>query len=190
MQNIKNFKRTDPTQDQIDYWMETKGFVPPMFLTSEDGQDWYECQKKFSDQTIKIAYDENNLVRSVIDKPMPGFRPGIIDVNAIFPLNLSVTELLFLPDEFVLDGNWIFNGSAVVPRPITPEEALQTATQQYDRLMNKGIKQVAMLSCVEDLGEITMEENMLLTAWKRYVVDLMRLDISTAPDIEWPELPA
>ena len=40
-----------------------------------------------------------------------------------------------------------------------------------------------------DLDEATEEELLLLKEWKKYRVSLNRLDLSTAPDIEWPEKP-
>ncbi|EPO1520873.1 tail fiber assembly protein, partial [Escherichia coli] len=36
----------------------------------------------------------------------------------------------------------------------------------------------------------TEEEASLLTAWKKYRVLLNRIDTSTAPDIDWPTIPA
>ncbi|MCV5396526.1 tail fiber assembly protein, partial [Escherichia coli] len=41
-----------------------------------------------------------------------------------------------------------------------------------------------------DEGIATKEETAALTEWKKYRVLLMRVDTSTAPDIEWPTPPA
>ncbi|HIE3872275.1 TPA: tail fiber assembly protein, partial [Enterobacter roggenkampii] len=38
-------------------------------------------------------------------------------------------------------------------------------------------------------GIATAGETAALTEWKRYRVLLMRVDISKAPDINWPETP-
>lgn len=40
-----------------------------------------------------------------------------------------------------------------------------------------------------DDGEATNEEEAELVLWRKYRVLLMRIDTSTAPDIEWPKLP-
>ncbi|EKK4595233.1 tail fiber assembly protein, partial [Escherichia coli] len=40
-----------------------------------------------------------------------------------------------------------------------------------------------------DAGIATDEETSILTEWKKYRVLLMRVDTSTAPDIEWPTPP-
>ncbi len=53
MKNIKNFKRYHP--DSVDKkWLEHA--VGAIFLISEDGQDWYECQKSFQPDTMKVEY--------------------------------------------------------------------------------------------------------------------------------------
>ncbi|MEX0575228.1 tail fiber assembly protein [Enterobacter cloacae subsp. cloacae] len=41
-----------------------------------------------------------------------------------------------------------------------------------------------------ELGIATDEEAATLLLWKRYRVLLNRLDLSKAPDIQWPERPA
>lgn len=41
-----------------------------------------------------------------------------------------------------------------------------------------------------DAGIATDEETALLAAWKTYRVQLMRIDTSKAPDIEWPPVPS
>ncbi|ADF63937.1 hypothetical protein ECL_04408 [Enterobacter cloacae subsp. cloacae ATCC 13047] len=40
-----------------------------------------------------------------------------------------------------------------------------------------------------DLGISTEKEASLLQLWKRYRVNLNRVDTSLAPDIDWPEPP-
>lgn len=49
---------------------------------------------------------------------------------------------------------------------------------------------IAPLQDAVDLGIATPEEVSLLTEWKTYRVRLNRVDTSTAPEIDWPEIPA
>ncbi|MDI0552840.1 tail fiber assembly protein, partial [Escherichia coli] len=49
---------------------------------------------------------------------------------------------------------------------------------------------IAPLQDAVDLEIATEEETSLLEAWKKYRVLLNRIDTSTAPDIEWPEIPS
>ncbi|HHH7407829.1 TPA: tail assembly chaperone, partial [Escherichia coli] len=54
MQNIKNFTKYTPDNPPV----EGAGY-----LISEDGQDWYECQTQFAEDTYKVAYDSDGIVR-------------------------------------------------------------------------------------------------------------------------------
>ncbi|MBG6242237.1 MAG: tail fiber assembly protein, partial [Candidatus Symbiopectobacterium sp. Dall1.0] len=56
-------------------------------------------------------------------------------------------------------------------------------------LMQKASAAIAPLQDAADLDMATEAESALLVAWKTYRVLLNRVDISTAPDIEWPEQP-
>lgn len=48
---------------------------------------------------------------------------------------------------------------------------------------------IAPLQDAVELGIATAEETENLSRWKLYRVMLNRLDVSTAPDVEWPEKP-
>ncbi|WP_320735090.1 tail fiber assembly protein [Enterobacter ludwigii] len=75
------------------------------------------------------------------------------------------------------------------PKPLTPEQLQQQAKAQQSALMNAAGDAIAPLQDAVDLDEATEEELLLLKEWKKYRVSLNRLDLSTAPDIEWPEKP-
>ncbi|MBM2962430.1 tail fiber assembly protein, partial [Escherichia coli] len=45
-----------------------------VWLYSEDGKNWYEEQKNFQDDTIKLAYDKDNIIRYV-EKDVTAIRP-------------------------------------------------------------------------------------------------------------------
>jgi len=49
---------------------------------------------------------------------------------------------------------------------------------------------IAPLQDASELGIATDEEAATLMLWKHYRVMLNRLDLSTSPEIEWPERPA
>ncbi len=56
--------------------------------------------------------------------------------------------------------------------------------------MQVASEHIAPLQDAVDLEIATEEEASLLTAWKKYRVLLNRIDTSTAPDIDWPTIPA
>ncbi|WP_214086206.1 hypothetical protein [Photorhabdus heterorhabditis] len=60
MQNIKNFSQYTPDSKQARKIIEDFNVI---YLKSEDDQDWYECQKSFNPDTIKVMYDFNNVIR-------------------------------------------------------------------------------------------------------------------------------
>lgn len=57
-------------------------------------------------------------------------------------------------------------------------------------LMTEAAERIAPLQDASDLGIATNEELAQLKAWKTYRVLLSRVDVSKAPDVEWPEKPS
>lgn len=173
MNNFKNFTPYTPGEDKSE--LIAAGVA---FIRDEDGHDWYECQKLFSENTVKIAYDSNNIIVSIAS-----------DVSTLWPLNLSVSEVDSLPDDVDINGNWMFKGGEVVKRVYTREEEQQKAENKRQLLLQQASEYMAPLQDAADLSIATEEEISRLTAWKRYRVLLNRIDTSTAPDIEWPDAP-
>lgn len=56
--NIKNFIPYTPEPDEA-------LFAGAAHLKSEDGQDWYACQQLFSEDTLKITYDDNDVITCI-----------------------------------------------------------------------------------------------------------------------------
>lgn len=73
--------------------------------------------------------------------------------------------------------------------PPTHEEAVTTADNTKAALRAVADAAIAPLQDATDLGIATSTETTALTHWKKYRVLLMRIDTSTAPDIEWPTQP-
>ena len=125
----------------------------------------------------------------------------------------------FMKDEYQQAGNWPndvkeiserqFNylfaqqaaGKVIVPdeqgRPVltdppepTQAELISKAEETRAALMATASAAIAPLLDADELGIATKEEKDELTLWKLYRVMLNRLDITTAPDIDWPEMPA
>lgn len=123
MQNIKNFTRGNPkTAEQLAQANRHR----VMFLFSEDGQEWYECQKQFAPDTIKIAYDADGIIRSLSR-----------DVSALWPDGLSVAEV---PDTTAnrradISGRWGFDGTTVIDL-MTPDKAREQKAREIDAWRN------------------------------------------------------
>ncbi|HFG0021174.1 TPA: tail fiber assembly protein, partial [Escherichia coli] len=120
MNNFKNFAPYTPGEDKRE--LVDAGVL---FLLDENGNDWYECQKLFSECTKVIAYDSNNIVVSITD-----------DASTLWPIGLSVAEIEILPDGVDINGNWMFDGKNVVERVRTADELKTMAESRRTELLN------------------------------------------------------
>ncbi|HIC7814046.1 TPA: tail fiber assembly protein [Enterobacter ludwigii] len=84
------------------------------------------------------------------------------------------------------------NGYPVLAEPPAPthEDRVALAHSQKTSLMQAANNIITPLEDASELGIATEEEAAALLRWKRYRVMLNRVDVTTAPDIEWPERPA
>nr|WP_112030648.1 tail fiber assembly protein [Escherichia coli] len=64
------------------------------------------------------------------------------------------------------------------------------AEVKKSQLREKADSEISWRQDAVDADIATDEEATTLTQWKKYRVLLMRVDTSTAPDIEWPTPPA
>lgn len=66
---------------------------------------------------------------------------------------------------------------------------IDTAAQKKGILRSTADNEIAWLQDAVDAGIATEEETALLSMWKAYRVQLMRIKTDAAPDIEWPTTP-
>ncbi|MCT8350023.1 tail fiber assembly protein [Photorhabdus temperata] len=151
------------------------------YLTDDEGNDWYQIQEKFLEETIKFTFDKNGVITSMSK-----------DVSSLFPIYLSVAELTSeaVPTEINITGGWVFDGKKIIPRIYTLEEQRQQIENQKSEKMIAANVIIQPLQDAIDLGIATNEEKKLLLAWKRYRVLLSRIDTSLVSEINWPEKPA
>lgn len=173
MITLKNFVQYEP---------EFKDFLfNAIFLQSDKGLDWYYHMSRFQADTLKICYDKNNIIRSFSNQ-----------VDRLFPLGMSVSEVdqTDVPEGLNIHGEWVWNGTKIIPRQLTREELIQQAETRRGELLVEASDIIAPLQDASDLGIAADEEAAMLLLWKRYRVMLNRLDLSLSPEIEWPERPA
>lgn len=82
-------------------------------------------------------------------------------------------------------GEWV----ADAPYEMTAADYLAAAEGEKSFRLGEITGLIAPLQDAVDLDEATDEETALLKQWKQYRVALNRLDLSTAPDITWPDKP-
>ncbi len=149
-----------------------------LFLKDESGLDWYESQKEFSEKTLKVVFDSNGVIISFD-----------YDVSKLWPVGNSVSEVSTVPDGLDIAGGWVFDGKKITRRKYTSDEFIIQATLNRDSLMSEATTAIAPLQDAVDIDDATDEERATLQAWKKYRVALNRLDLSAAPDVDWPTMP-
>lgn len=107
--------------------------------------------------------------------------------------HLSVAEVIKtsipydIPER--LDGNWFFDGKKIAPRIIPESELIAQAEETRAILMSEASQKITPLQDALDLDIATDEELVQLKEWKTYWVLLSCVDVSKAPDVEWPKAP-
>ncbi|HCD7494967.1 TPA: tail fiber assembly protein [Enterobacter asburiae] len=84
-------------------------------------------------------------------------------------------------------GNYTFKEGVFTD--IRPDAAT-LAEQKRKELLEAANAAMAPLQDASDLGIETDEEKESLLAWKKYRVLLNRVDVTKAPDVDWPVKPA
>ncbi|MCZ8805596.1 tail fiber assembly protein [Escherichia albertii] len=180
-QHIRNFKLT-PTPPDNDFTRN----APPgtLFLTSEDGQEWYECQQLFSPNTAKIMYDADGVIWGVVNKPVPQ-RGDIYAVSMLWPVDMSVVEMDvdLCPDNCRGDGKWCYIDKCIKEIPI---DYISIAESKKSQLLAESENTIQLLERAVRLGMATDEERSQLKSWERYSVLLSRVDTANP---EWPQKP-
>ncbi|MXE43315.1 tail fiber assembly protein [Escherichia sp. HH41S] len=177
MLHLKNITAGNPkTAEQ--YQMTKRHSI--VWLFSEDGKNWYEEQKNFASDTIKVAYNERGRVVWVGK-----------DVTGIEPTNVSIIEL---PDittnrRITAPGYWFYrNDEFVFDYKLKAEDERDTLLKQVSIMTGEWEKDLL-------LGLISDEDKENLKAWRIYAKELQAMDLSTITDkatynaINWPERP-
>ncbi|ECK0544608.1 tail fiber assembly protein, partial [Salmonella enterica subsp. enterica] len=138
-----------------------------MWLYSEDGKNWYEEQKNFAADTLKIAYDQNGVIVNISR-----------DVSTINPTGLSVVELPNITANRRADiyGGWVFDGEKVIKRVYTTEELRRQAESKKAKLLEDAETVITPLARAVKLGIATDEEQKRLEVWEEYSVLVNRVD--------------
>ncbi|EOG5426724.1 tail fiber assembly protein [Cronobacter sakazakii] len=174
MQHLKNISSGNPKT--VEQYQLTKNF-DVIWLYSDDGKNWYEEIKNFQEDTIKIVYDENNIIVAITR-----------DASTLNPEGFSVVELPDITANRCADdsGKWMFRDGAVVKRIYTEDEQQQLAESQKTALLSEAESVIQPLERAVRLNMITDEERTRLAAWERYSVLISRVDTARP---EWPKKP-
>ncbi|MCZ8936378.1 tail fiber assembly protein [Escherichia albertii] len=176
MMHLKNIKAGNPKT--VEQYELTRQFGV-VWLYSDEDRNWYEEQKNFQGDTIKIAYTADGIIVAV-DK----------DVSTINPEGLSVVEV---PDITAnrradISGNWLFKDGAVTKRTYTGEEQRQQAENEKQNLLQLVRDKTQLWDSQLRLGIISDENKQKLTEWLLYAQKVESTDTSVLP-VTFPEQP-
>ena len=162
---LKNLQRYFPEVmqhgDDIQYFIDA------------DGKDWFDSLPLFTKPHAIAFHPDTGEIYSYCD-----------DVSRIYPVGLNVTDIDSVPADFEMGITpWIFDGEKVVKMPI---DYVQIASNRRDDEMVAATARINALVEAQEDGDITPEEEAELTALRERRTKLRRLDLSTAPAIEWP----
>ncbi|MEN3260720.1 tail fiber assembly protein [Sodalis endosymbiont of Spalangia cameroni] len=136
-------------------------------LRASEGNKW-ECVPDYRGQT---AWDINTRQASMITEPGK--------LASHFTLMAPASEYD------------VWNGQRWIKDVAAEQAAIQnTAHEEKTRRLDVAGQKITSLERAIKLNMATQAEVDALNAWETYSVLLNRVDISTAPDIDWPEAPA
>lgn len=146
-----------------------------LFLKDDKGNDWYDVIELFDEfETLKIGYDDDGCVRTFAT-----------NIHALFPVNMSVVELPATEANLrvTLGDDWFYKDGKLQQI----RDHLASAEAERDRRMVELTSRIDWLEAAQKDEDISAEEETELAALRIYRTELRRLDLSSAPDINWPE---
>ncbi|KUV11814.1 tail fiber assembly protein, partial [Escherichia coli] len=143
------------------------------------GKNWYEEVKNFQPDTIKIVYDENNIIVAITR-----------DASTLNPEGFSVVEVPDITANRRTDdsGKWMFKDGVVVKRTYTEEEQRQQAENEKQSLLQLVRDKTQLWDSQLRLGIISDENKQKLTEWMLYAQKVESTDTSSLP-VTFPEQP-
>lgn len=189
MQNFKNFRKVEPTEKQLKLYRSDDGSTP-VFLMSDDGLDWYESHKLFADDTVKIMYDSEGVIRSLVDAPVSQ-RGNIYAVSMFYPLGMSVAEIAVedYPEGCCIDGSWKFDGTIIYQdMNVINGNYLRINTSRRNVLATKAATAIVMMNASSAIGNPRADDVGNIVLAQQYLDALRDVDLN-ASSPEWPEKP-
>ncbi|EMU8849703.1 tail fiber assembly protein [Proteus mirabilis] len=110
----------------------------------------------------------------------------------------KLTGIVFAYDDFQVKEGWVEKGLIAMSDeeiklhlnpPLTQEQLTAQALELKRRLMGEVRTETSLLQSKLLLGRISEDEKISLNQWLDYLDELEAIDISLAPDIEWPQKP-
>ncbi|MCT8348323.1 tail fiber assembly protein [Photorhabdus temperata] len=112
------------------------------------------------------------------------YQPLKAEYDAVLPVFFDIRENLKVMKKMTAKEI-----DAYLNPSIPKEQLIVEAEQQKQSFINEVSEKIAPLQDAVDLGIATEGEKAALPAWRKHRVMLNRVDVSSAPDINWPKEP-
>lgn len=145
------------------------------YFCSEDGKDFYESIPLFTRKYKLCIEPQTGIIRSIAE-----------DVSTLYPAGFTVVETNYLPEGCNIHGGWQYKNEVV---SAVPSDPVKLATSELKKRLADANSRIEVLQDACDMGIASDEEKASLLAWKKYRVELSRVNTDDAPDITWPEPP-
>lgn len=151
-----------------------------IYLQDEAGLDWYESQKLFSMNTIKIVYYGDGSIDSYSK-----------DVSALWPINAYISEINDndIPDDFSALSDWVFCNGMIIKKTLTDEEITQNNIMEQSILLDEALSKIQLWQTELLLESISDENKIHLMEWISYIKSLQNMTALNTEDINWPKKP-
>lgn len=158
MKTYKNFKKYIP--------VEKKHGDNVLYLLSDEGIDWYDCQSEFRQDTLKVQYSDDGYIAQ-----------ASYDVTLLVPYGYSVSELEHDGDEDEVVGK-IYDGSKISDYVESTDEKIKRLSSEHQELRTVAINELNNIKMAIDLEVATDYEIELFPKLKAYVLELSSLTTS------------
>ena len=154
---------------------------------------------------MKYAAIQNGVVTQLLDElvdvefPVTNDDGDTIAPDEVRSVHISdrfhpdfVAALVLVPEGQVVAPGDSYDGESFGPPPERPAPTAAEVLAQRDALLAVAALRIAPLQDALDMDEATDDELERLTEWKRYRVDLNRVEQQDGfpADVEWPKAPA
>lgn len=153
--------------------------LPVLYFEDENSTDWYELRdREWQGENSFIAVGADGFVCTWADNP------NFLTLSE--GVSIYEVDTAALPDDIGTLA-YLYQAGQFIPYV---QPAAEVAEQRKSSLISQAAAAIAPLQDAVDIDDVTDAERESLQAWKKYRVALNRLDLSAAPDIDWPQIPA
>ncbi|EEI9581534.1 tail fiber assembly protein, partial [Salmonella enterica subsp. enterica serovar Anatum] len=145
------------------------------YFIDENGLDFYNSIDTFKLKYKLCIHPDTKVIHSVSE-----------DISTLYPAGFDIVESDSLPYDDIISGKYQFVDNKIIPRTYNEVELTQITNAEKSKKLKLANEKIRPLQDAVDLGIATDEEIQKLGAWKRYRVEINRIDTSNLLDISWP----